>query len=178
MQLYVTLSVVSVVGGAEVWNGEAEERARGEDGRCDTNQGKSAEQREGDCAPATAAITVYTSGQERSKAWGMPHVSDSLSDTLYHLPPLVPPHPPPLCGRRRSKWAAQWQLCRPRRSDWCDPWARRRRSCRLCGRPRKRSSRRFSRSEKGTAGSWENCRASCRRRSGVRAVERSSAVSV
>lgn len=43
--------IVTVAGGAEVWDGEAEERAGGEDGRSGAHEGDSEEQRDGEWSP-------------------------------------------------------------------------------------------------------------------------------
>lgn len=150
LQAYVTVRfVAAVAGGAKVWNGETEKRAGGEDGWSDKNQGKPAEQREGDLSTQDGLLYFIT-----SVLWGV------------RLP---------LSARCRSRRTAQWQLCRQRRSDLCGLWARRKQSCRLCGRRRKCSSHHFSRSERKTPGSSESFRASWRTRS---AATPSSALAV
>lgn len=62
VQAYVTVDfVVVVAGGAKVWNGETEKRAGGEDGWSDKNQGKPAEQREGDLSKQEGFLYFITS---------------------------------------------------------------------------------------------------------------------
>lgn len=143
---------VAVAGGAKVRNWEAEKRVAGEDGWSDKNQGKPAEQREGELGPCQsrkASFNIYSyfsSSLLCSDSWGI---------CL------------PLSARCHSKWTAQRRLCRQRRRVWCDLWVRRKRSCSRCGKLRKCSSRYFSRSDKKTPGSLESCRASWKTRSAV-----------
>lgn len=71
---------VPAAGRAEVWNGETEERAGGEDGRSDAYQGDFADQREGECTPGMLnAATTFM----------MFHHHLIFRPLISHLPPLA-----------------------------------------------------------------------------------------